>query len=1166
MAEVWKARHEDEDVEVAIKVITSRRAAGALFGGAFRREARAVAALHHPHVVWIFDHGEVPFDAEFASLGALKEGSPYLVMELASEGTLADWTMQRRPWEDIETMLLALLDALAHTHARDMLHRDLKPANVLLCGPQDMRPGLKLSDFGISHVLSEGNPDTTSVSGTLRYMAPEQMGQAHRKSGPWTDLYALGAMTWHLVCGRPLFGHLDGKQLVSAHRTHPLPRLVPNIAVPTGLEGWLSVLLHKSPSSRYGTAADAARALLQLGDTMLEPVPRVSEAPRNEDTTVGDVPTMFTDEGGVLPSTFSRPSRAPRTEAPTLAAVLIDLPPAPHTGPKAPRVPIRVPREWRRDPIAQPARLRGVGLGLFGLRTLPLVGRQRERDQIWSALLDVQRTGSPHLVFVEGPPGSGKARVARWISRRAVEVGAARAMFATHSAAVSPSNGLAAMVARHLRCHRLPRARVAKVLEEDLHAIGMHDPWDVDALTELIRPATRGDRARGVRPANIGDNSLRHLLICRLIASLADDKPMIVVLEDIHRAPEALTFAETLLGYIHHGDTLARPPQVLILATVEGDADALLSEAQRTRFHRSMWCFRVPVGPLSTDESETLVGEILGLAPKLTARVASRAGGIPLFAVQVVGDWVERGMLEPGPDGWQLTSDDTAELPRRLRDLWADRIQRALDGRSEADRHALELAAVLGQEVVEDEWLRACDAAGLATDASLSDALNTRQLSRAGEPNQWAFTHGTLTETLIEQASQAGRLVGHHLACAAALEGPDPSFPMQERRAKHLMAGGQPGPAVAVFLDAGTQRYWKGYYREARAMFAKALQAADAAGLPESDVVRGKIRHQQAKLCCETGEYDQAQALARRNLADIEAYGWRNRRSLALCLLGKSLSQAGLPEQAEPHLLEAQRTAYEARRVEHRAECLRLLGVNHRAMGHLDESAAALEGAIALLKNRVTETRFLAMANLACVAMDRHNLAEAASLMQQARDGAQLLGSRAQLANLESLSGSMQRFRGDLPRAAEHFRASALLYREMGSRGEPMCNLNLALVLLEIGQLREAQERAELAFEAFRGRRHQFAACARLVQASIAVRNQAWERWPSLFAEATGGRQTADRDTALLAQRTGDWAREAGQNQIAIEAYRFALANADTMGMHKQVGELCRSLTQLNHR
>jgi hypothetical protein len=105
-----------------------------------------------------------------------------------------------------------------------------------------------------------------------------------------------------------------------------------------------------------------------------------------------------------------------------------------------------------------------------------------------------------------------------------------------------------------------------------------------------------------------------------------------------------------------------------------------------------------------------------------------------------------------------------------------------------------------------------------------------------------------------------------------------------------------------------------------------------------------------------------------------------------------------------------------------------------------------------------------------------------------------------------------------------------------------------------------------LAFEAFRGRRHQFAACARLVQASIAVRNQAWERWPSLFAEATGGRQTADRDTALLAQRTGDWAREAGQNQIAIEAYRFALANADTMGMHKQVGELCRSLTQLNHR
>ena len=102
-----------------------------------------MAGLHHPGVAMVYD------------IGRTAEGSPWIAMELASGGTLDALVDQPVAWSQLKELLLSLLDALAHAHARGVLHRDLKPANLLLCTSADLRPGLKVSDFGLAMPTSE---------------------------------------------------------------------------------------------------------------------------------------------------------------------------------------------------------------------------------------------------------------------------------------------------------------------------------------------------------------------------------------------------------------------------------------------------------------------------------------------------------------------------------------------------------------------------------------------------------------------------------------------------------------------------------------------------------------------------------------------------------------------------------------------------------------------------------------------------------------------------------------------------------------------------------------------------------------------------------------------------------------------------------------------------
>ena len=149
MGQVWKARHRRDRAEVAIKFLSVSGDEWAL--EAFRNEVRAAAGLAHPGIVRVLDHGVVTASDSAAVEGGFEEGCPYLVMELI-QGQPLYREVGRLSWDRLADLLLQLLDALAHSHARGVVHRDLKPGNVLLT----WRDGLRamLTDFGLSHAVN----------------------------------------------------------------------------------------------------------------------------------------------------------------------------------------------------------------------------------------------------------------------------------------------------------------------------------------------------------------------------------------------------------------------------------------------------------------------------------------------------------------------------------------------------------------------------------------------------------------------------------------------------------------------------------------------------------------------------------------------------------------------------------------------------------------------------------------------------------------------------------------------------------------------------------------------------------------------------------------------------------------------------------------------------
>ncbi len=262
MGVVYQARQIGLNRLVALKVILAGGHASTSQRSRFLHEAEAVAAINHAGIVGVYEFGTW-------------EGQPYMALEYCDGGTLAE-KLRGTPLPPREATILIerVARAVAIAHEKGIVHRDIKPANVLIAA--DGTP--KVGDFGVAKIADtqEGLTATYAIMGTPSYMAPEQARGEAKNVGPAADVYALGAVLYECLTGKPPFkGANSAETILQTLNQEPVSIRALNPLVPVDLETVCLKCLEKEPIKRYPSAqafADDLRRFLEGLPVIARPV------------------------------------------------------------------------------------------------------------------------------------------------------------------------------------------------------------------------------------------------------------------------------------------------------------------------------------------------------------------------------------------------------------------------------------------------------------------------------------------------------------------------------------------------------------------------------------------------------------------------------------------------------------------------------------------------------------------------------------------------------------------------------------------------------------------------------------------------------------------------------------------------------------------------------
>ncbi len=337
MGIVHRARHRDLKKVVAIKMLLAGADAASEEVARFRREAEATARLRHENVVQVYDFGE-------------QDGRLYYVMELVEGGSLATRLSRGAlPATEAARLVATLARVVQATHEHQIVHRDLKPANILLQRKQsadsadsaekkthrlssplesvksaesvdDFLP--KIGDFGLARLL-DAEPGLTrseAVLGTPSYMAPEQARGDNKQVGPLADVYALGAILYECLTGKPVFqgeSRSETLEMVCTREPEPPSRKVRGLS--HDLEAVCLKCLAKVPGARYASAAALADDLerwLRGDPTEVRPPGRLRRTwlgLRRHPRVIGATALLLAILGGLLALWYFDPERPRRS-------------------------------------------------------------------------------------------------------------------------------------------------------------------------------------------------------------------------------------------------------------------------------------------------------------------------------------------------------------------------------------------------------------------------------------------------------------------------------------------------------------------------------------------------------------------------------------------------------------------------------------------------------------------------------------------------------------------------------------------------------------------------------------------------------------------------------------------------------------------------------------
>ena len=286
-AEVYLGQHVRFDQQAAIKVLHAHLSEQE--AEHFQREAETIAKLAHPAIVRVFDYD-------------VHEGVPFVVMDYAPGGSLRQRYPRGSlvPLPVIVSSVKQVAEALQYAHDQKFIHRDVKPENMLLGRRQEVL----LSDFGIAtiaHSTSSLNVSAEGTSGTLAYMAPEQI-EGHPR--PASDQYALAVVVYEWLCGeRPFEGSVS--EVMAQHLSMPPPPLRERMpTIPPEVEQVVLRTLAKDPKARFASVADFAIALEQASQRALSPTAQLA----SEQPALGSAAATGYDTVAVAPSHLVLPT------------------------------------------------------------------------------------------------------------------------------------------------------------------------------------------------------------------------------------------------------------------------------------------------------------------------------------------------------------------------------------------------------------------------------------------------------------------------------------------------------------------------------------------------------------------------------------------------------------------------------------------------------------------------------------------------------------------------------------------------------------------------------------------------------------------------------------------------------------------------------------------